>query len=140
MSTTMSGYVEVLSYASEPGDDDEMWLSVICTSPVASQDYEFFCRLFGVRCAIVQERLATEQEIVPIAPGRGLPKNPSPEAFAGLKGTKWISWATAEEVGRAFALTPLDDTDWGWHYLRDSVRLLASKLGPERVRLVVGFR
>ena len=133
----MSGYVEVLSYASEPGDEDEMWMAVISVFPVAMQHYEFFCRLFGVRCDIVQSRLGTE--IVPIAARRGLPKNPSPETYLHVKDRESISWATGEEVERVFERVSLDESDWRWLYLRDSIRLFVSKLGNERVRLVVGF-
>jgi hypothetical protein len=135
----MSGFVEVLSVASNPGDDDEMWFGVISVFPITDQSYELFCQLFGVRCNVVQSRLGAERGIVPIAASRGLPKNPSNEAFAALKFSTSVSWATAEEVERAFQFVTLGCEFWRWQYLRDSIQLFASKLGNERVRLVVGF-
>ena len=140
MGTDCLGHVELLSWGSEPGDPDELWLTALVLDPMlVDRNYRLFCRLFGVRCADVGRQADQRVPLMPIAPRRGLPANAAADTLHRLRNSEDQSWTTPSEVAQAFQGLELDETEWGWQYVRDSVRLFAEKLGPQRVRLVVGF-
>lgn len=140
MGTHCSAHIELLSWGSEPEDADALWRTVVVVGPpLVDRHYLLFCRLFGVRCADLRQHPDLPVPPTPIARGRGLPANAAPETRDALGHLEDVSWATAAEVEQAFEGVTLDDTDWGWRYVRDSMRLFAEKMGPGRVRMIMGF-
>ena len=128
------GYIEALPEVWEPDSPDAIWFAVVNYGVLVGHHYVLFCRLFGVRCG-------DDEETVPLAPERGLPANPSKEVkeMADMPG---LSWATLDEVEQAFDRLPYmyyEDTDWGWKYILESMRLFGEKYGRDHVRLVMGF-
>ena len=137
MGTTCSGYVEVLSSAFEPGDDDAPWLAAVSLAPLVERHYLIFCRLFGVRCEDCHGSWGENR--VPLARGRGLPARASWESAQRLARLEDVSWASLAEVEEAVAGIEFNDTDWGWTFVLEAMRLFGARHGEDRVRLVVGF-
>jgi hypothetical protein len=119
----------------EPGDPRQEWFCVVNASAIVDWHDVVFARLTGVRDETMEAWQAK-----PIVPIRGMPKNASEDSRREIGIAAIVTWATPAEIDRVFKPIELTEARWGWRFVRDTVRLLASHYGEDRVRLVIGVQ
>ena len=129
MGTNIHGWVEVNTINEST---ENIWFRVIEIDILVERNYEVYGSLFGIRA---------KNDVVPIAPNRGLP-NDLPEYYAQeLKGKSMVgvTWASFEEIREHLA--KLCENQWlrGWKFILNSMDELQMRFGKGNVRIVVGF-
>jgi hypothetical protein len=137
MGTEWRVIIEHLPIGWEPEAAQQTWFCVVNASGIVDRHEAILRRLIGGTAEPIDSGGVLVKQAVALH--RGLPAFASEETRREIGSAGTIAWATPAQVDRLFKPLHLTENHWGWRFVRDSVRLLASHYGEERVRLVIGL-